>query len=430
MELFSLAGFQPGRVESRASAAAVESFCGARHGRILPRIIRSRALEDPNARQHDRSVFSFSPSRAPRSSGSARARSGPPGASGPWRPRGPSRSDRSRKITAQFPAHPTNAAAHALEESARTLGIDLGPREEQSPEDELSRPKKTELDAVRAPLEKWVDHEAAKAEGLPDAPPAAVAAYFASHAASLDAIEKSLLAGPAPDWAVDLAKLHAAPAPNVLGHMQLARVLVGRAEARAAAKDKRADESLRAAFALTGALRGRPEVVSQMRLDRRDAPRARGRPADSGRFRRLARTPEDARSARRPARRPAPGSVGRVRGGERPPQGEAPRRPALRTSRGASRGLARAGRGRRAPRRVAGHDRRRGEEPGRGRRAAAFSARPSSRPSRAAASRRSSRSRISSSPGAARTSRRSRSGRRTRSWPRGRRSPEPPRGNE
>ena len=166
-------------------------------------------------------------------------------------------------ITAKFPAHPTNAAAHALEESARTLGIDLGPREEQSPEEELSRPKKTELDPVRAPLEKWVDHEAAKGEGLPDAPPAAVAAYFASHAATLDAIEKSLLAGPAPDWAVDLAKLHAAPAPNVLGHMQLARVLVGRAEARAAAKDKRGDESLRAAFALTGALRGRPEVASQ-----------------------------------------------------------------------------------------------------------------------------------------------------------------------
>src|ERR1017187_3508820 len=166
-------------------------------------------------------------------------------------------------ITAKFPAHPTNAAAHALEEYARSLGIELRPRGEQPVEDEPGRPKKSELDDVRAPLEKWVDHEAAKAEGLPKAPPAAVAAYLASHSATLDAIEKSLLAGPAPDWAVDLAKLHAAPVPNVLGHMQLARVLVGRAEARAAAKDVRAEESLRAAFALTGALRGRPEVVSQ-----------------------------------------------------------------------------------------------------------------------------------------------------------------------
>ena len=166
-------------------------------------------------------------------------------------------------ITAKFPAHPTNAAAHALEESARSLGIELRPRGEQPVEDEPGRPKKSELDGARAQLEKWVDHEAAKAEGLPEAPPAAVAAYFASHSAALDAIEKSLLGGPAPDWAVDLAKLHAAPAPNVLGHMQLARVLVGRAEARAAAKDVRADESLRAAFAFTGALRGRPEVASQ-----------------------------------------------------------------------------------------------------------------------------------------------------------------------
>ncbi len=166
------------------------------------------------------------------------------------------------EITAKFPAHPTNDAAHALEELARSLGIELRPREEQA-SDELSRPKKTDLDDVRAPLEKWVDHEAAKSEGLPEAPPAAVAAYFASHAATLDAIEKSLLAGPAPDWALDLTKLHAAPSPNVLGHMLLARTLVGRAEARAAAKDVRAEESLRAAFALTSALRGRPEGASQ-----------------------------------------------------------------------------------------------------------------------------------------------------------------------
>src|SRR5271169_578035 len=67
------------------------------------------------------------------------------------------------EITAKFPAHPTNAAAHAIEESARSLGIELRPRGEQPPEDELGRPKKTEMDAVRAPLEKWVDQQAAKA---------------------------------------------------------------------------------------------------------------------------------------------------------------------------------------------------------------------------------------------------------------------------
>jgi hypothetical protein len=168
------------------------------------------------------------------------------------------------EMAAKFPAHPTNVEAHALEESARTLGIDLRPREELSPEDEPGRPKKTELDEVRASLEKWLEREAARAEGLSDAPPPAVAAYLASHAATLDAIEKSLLTGPAPDWAVNLAKLYAAPAPNVPGQMQLTRVLVGRAEARAAKKDVRADESLRAAFTLTGALRGRPEIASQV----------------------------------------------------------------------------------------------------------------------------------------------------------------------
>ncbi|MGZ6988294.1 MAG: hypothetical protein ACXVH0_04980 [Thermoanaerobaculia bacterium] len=167
-------------------------------------------------------------------------------------------------LPARFPAHPTNDAAHAIEESAQTLGIELRPRGEQGAEDETSRPKKTEWGAVRAALEGWVDAQAAKPEGLPAAPLPLVAAYLAAHAPALDAIEKTLLDGPAPDWATDLGKLHAAPVPNVSGQMQLVRVLVGRAEARAAAKNARADESLRAAFALTGALRGRPEIASQL----------------------------------------------------------------------------------------------------------------------------------------------------------------------
>ena len=167
-------------------------------------------------------------------------------------------------FTARFPALPTNETARALEGAARTLGIEMRPRGEQLADDEPSRPKKTEWDGVRAPLEKWADTQAAKAEGLPEPPPAPVASFLATHAPALDAIEKTLLAGPAPEWAVDVSKLYAAPVPNLSGHMQLARVLVGRAEARAAAKDARAEESLRAAFALTGSLRGRPEIVSQL----------------------------------------------------------------------------------------------------------------------------------------------------------------------
>ena len=178
-----------------------------------------------------------------------------------------------------------------------------------------------------------MDHEAAKAEGLPDAPPAAVAAYFASHAAALDAIEKSLLAGPAPDWAVDLAKLHAAPVPNVLGHMQLARVLVGRAEARAAAKDKRADESLRAAFALTGALRGRPEVASQVvsiAATRLELGAVRRIPVDAAAWRERLKTLDPRGGLLMALRHEAWVEYEAAKGLL---QGEAPRRPALRASR-------------------------------------------------------------------------------------------------
>jgi hypothetical protein len=167
-------------------------------------------------------------------------------------------------IVARFPSRPANESARAVEDAARALGIETRPRGEQPGDDEQSRPKKTEWDGVRGPLEKWADAQAAKAEGLPEPPPAAVASFFAAHATSIAAIEKTLLAGPAPEWATDVSKLYAAPVPNLSGQMQLARVLVGRAEARAAAKDPRAEESLLAAFTLTGSLRGRPEIMSQL----------------------------------------------------------------------------------------------------------------------------------------------------------------------
>ena len=124
--------------------------------------------------------------------------------------------------------------------------------------------KTTDWDGVRAPLEKWVDVQAAKAEGLPEPPPAPVASFLAAHAPALDAVEKTLLAGPAPEWVVDVTRLYASPLPNLSGQMQVARALVGRAEGRAAARDARAEESLRAAFALTASLRGRPEIGSQL----------------------------------------------------------------------------------------------------------------------------------------------------------------------
>ena len=166
-------------------------------------------------------------------------------------------------LTARFPARPTNETARAIEDAARILGIELRPRGEQA-DDDPSRFKKTEWDGVRVPLEKWADAQAAKPEGLPEPPPAAVAAFLAAHAPALDAIEKTLLAGPAPEWAADLSKLYAGPVPNLSGQMQLARVLVGRAESRAAQKDARAEDSLSAAFTLTGSLRGRLEIVSQL----------------------------------------------------------------------------------------------------------------------------------------------------------------------
>ena len=95
---------------------------------------------------------------------------------------------------------------------------------------------------------------------------------------------KEDFSGPAPNgrWT---SRSYFQRVPNLSGQMRLARVLVGRAEARAAAKDARAEESLRAAFALTGSLRGRRRSWPT-RLDRRQVSwQARATPVDAAAWR-------------------------------------------------------------------------------------------------------------------------------------------------
>lgn len=170
-------------------------------------------------------------------------------------------------LAASFPKTDTNAAAHALETSALVLGIRLQPgADEASAEEpgESKKEEKSEWGVTRGALTKWATAEAERPEEAVQAPPAAVAAWLAGHASELDAIERALLEGPAPEWAMDTSLLFAAPVPNMAGHLQLHMALVARALARAAAGDAPgAERSVLASWKLADPERRRPDVVSR-----------------------------------------------------------------------------------------------------------------------------------------------------------------------
>jgi hypothetical protein len=128
----------------------------------------------------------------------------------------------------------------------------------------MEREARTEWGRTRGAITKWCVDEAERPEGNVTPPPAAVAAWLAGHAAELDAIEVSLVTGPAPEWADDASLLYAAPAPNQAGHLQLHTVLLARALARAAAGDMAAAErGVLASWNLASPERARADVPSR-----------------------------------------------------------------------------------------------------------------------------------------------------------------------
>ncbi len=168
---------------------------------------------------------------------------------------------------AAIPKTETNAAAKALEASAKALGIDLAPRGgAASPEEPegFARQDKTEWGRAGGPLVAWVTAQTERMEAAVAPPPPEVAAFLAGHAAAIDAIESALVSGPAPDWAQDASLLFAAPGPALAGHMQLHALLLARALLRAAAGDAAgADRAVLASWNLAGPERQRADIPSR-----------------------------------------------------------------------------------------------------------------------------------------------------------------------
>jgi hypothetical protein len=123
---------------------------------------------------------------------------------------------------------------------------------------------KTKPDAVRTAIGEYVTAEHVRSESAIGEAPANVLAYVTAHEAAIDALRDHLLHGDPIEWEVDLSKGMDAPLPNLLGHIQVARLLTTRALLRARNNDVRAWDDLHAAWRLTQSLEARPELISQL----------------------------------------------------------------------------------------------------------------------------------------------------------------------
>lgn len=154
-------------------------------------------------------------------------------------------------VETRFPAQKTNDDARALVALAAPLGISF--------EASSNTP-----DAVRTAIGEYVKAEHGRAEAAISEPPAEVQTYLVAHDAEIDALRDHLLQGDPIVWDLDLSKGFDAPVPNLLGHMNVARLLTARALLRGRGDDARAWDDLHGAWRVAQTLEPRPELISQL----------------------------------------------------------------------------------------------------------------------------------------------------------------------
>jgi hypothetical protein len=166
-------------------------------------------------------------------------------------------------VLARFPTADADASAIEAERLAEPLGLSLAPRTSGRGDRRRSiaeRAANKEIaigDYVNATLKR--DHRAI------DPPPEAVAQHLTTHAAAVEGLRNHLLTAPEPHWGIDLREPWATPVPNLLGHIEMHRLLLAETLARASAGDREgAFRTLEASWRASAFLRSHPTLIAQL----------------------------------------------------------------------------------------------------------------------------------------------------------------------
>jgi len=168
------------------------------------------------------------------------------------------------EIFERYPATDPDAAALELERLTAPLGIDTATRSDE----DRTRPDKDVATAnaeFRGALGPWSSAQLERGHRTIDPPPAEVLAYLESHEPRLEAIRRHLTRGVVPRWEMHLEDGVDAPIRNLLGHINLQKLLVGDALVKAHQGDHvTAQRDLEAGWTLLRSLRGDPFLISQL----------------------------------------------------------------------------------------------------------------------------------------------------------------------
>lgn len=168
------------------------------------------------------------------------------------------------EVLERFPTRGANRSALELEKIAASIGIDLVPVPRRDREGRPEEAKRAFEEAKPALLD-YLFSQLARPDAGVGVPPPSVAAFLRGQEESLAALRSRLALGDLPTWERDLEKLREAPIPNLLGHINLQRLLLTDALVRASRGDEfGALADLEASWTLNAAIREEPTLITQL----------------------------------------------------------------------------------------------------------------------------------------------------------------------
>jgi len=159
----------------------------------------------------------------------------------------------------RFPDTEQSGAATTLVQLAAAAHLDLMPRARNADIRATADPKMMQ---VRKEINEYVKLQLERSGDAIDAPPPGAVAYLTANDAALNAVRDHLLSGTPIVWKTRLREGFTAPIPNLVGHMNLQKILAARALEKAHRNDAAAWDELRASWQLNRGLWNRPDLVS------------------------------------------------------------------------------------------------------------------------------------------------------------------------
>lgn len=168
------------------------------------------------------------------------------------------------EVFERYPPRETNPEAGELVDATVRFGIDSAPRSEK----EMPRPSRAMVRRFRdfkIHIASWFNAQLSKTVGPPDPPPEFVAEFLAEFRQEIDHVQDVLLDDAKPAWLLDLSLLFPSPSPNLLGHVDLNKLLLADSLAALAGGDtERAERALESAWELGELLNDDPVIITQL----------------------------------------------------------------------------------------------------------------------------------------------------------------------